>query len=200
MSIDEKTIDNLLAFHKALADATRLKLIGLLALRPMCGLELARELKVSAPTVSHHINKLKELNLVRSVREDNTIYYSLDADRLHELSRLNLGGATSEPGNVARRENPPARDERQKVLANFFEGGRLKAMPAQQKRQLYILEEFAKDFEPQRDYSEKEVNEVILRRYDDYCLIRRDLIIFGYMTRERGIYRLRPRDQWPAVE
>ena len=200
MGIDEKTIDSLIAFHKALADATRLKLIGLLALRPMCGLELAHELKVSAPTVSHHINKLKELNLVRSVREDNTIYYSLDADRLHELSRLNLGGATTEPNDEARRDGPPTRDERQKVLANFFVDGRLKAMPAQQKRQLYILEEFASDFEPQRDYLEKEVNEIILRRYDDYCLIRRDLIIFGYMTRDRGIYRLRPRDQWPAVE
>lgn len=200
MSLDEKTIDSLIAFHKTLADATRLKLIGLLALRPMCGLELARELKVSAPTVSHHINKLKELNLVRSAREDNTIYYSLDADRLHELSRLNLGGAAAEPSDEAKHNSPPTRDDRQKVLANFFVDGRLKAMPAQQKRQLYILEEFAKDFEHQRDYSEKEVNEVILRRYDDYCLIRRDLVIFGYMTRDRGTYRLRPRDQWPTAE
>lgn len=53
---------------------------------------------------------------------------------------------------------------------------------------------------PSRDYSEKEVNEVILRRYDDYCLIRRDLIIFGYMTRHRGTYQPRPRDQWRTLD
>lgn len=61
MSIDEKTIGSLVAFQKVLAHAMRLKLIG------MCSLELAQDLKVGAPTVSHRINKVKGLNLLRSV-------------------------------------------------------------------------------------------------------------------------------------
>lgn len=197
MAIDENTLRSLVDFHKTLADATRLKLVGLLALRPMCGLELAEQLKVSAPTVSHHISKLKELDLVRSVRENNTIYYSLDVDRLHKLQRGTLGELAVED---TRATPVGPRGERQRVMHTFFEGPRLRGMPAQHKRQLYILEVFAGDFEPGRDYPERAVDEIIERRYDDYCLIRRNLIIHGYMTRDRNVYRLLPRDRWPRPD
>lgn len=199
MAIDEATLQRLVDFHRVLADPTRLKLVGILALRPACGLELAEQLGVSAPTVSHHIGKLKSLDLVRSVREENTVYYALDSERLKELSRLNLGGLSGEAAGSAGGATS-GRDERQKVLSSFMADGKVKAMPAQQKKQLYLLEVFAGDFEPGRDYPEREVNEIIKQRYEDYCLIRRDFIIYGYMTRERAVYRLTPREQWPNIE
>ena len=62
--IDSTQINILVQFYGALADETRLKLIGLLALKPTCGQDLAIQLGVSAPTVSHHISKLKKLDLV----------------------------------------------------------------------------------------------------------------------------------------
>lgn len=42
-----------------------------------------------------------------------------------------------------------------------------------------LMEEFDRD-----EYGEQEVNEIILRHYDDFALIRRELINFGYMQRD----------------
>jgi hypothetical protein len=65
----------------------------------------------------------------------------------------------------------------------------LKTFPAQQKKYLVILEgHILKAFEFDRRYTEKEVNEILKRFNDDYASIRRDMIIFKYMTRENGIY------------
>jgi biotin operon repressor len=196
VSIDEQTLSSLVEFYRALGDETRLKLIGLLSLKPMCGLDLAEALHITPPTVSHHIGRLKSLELVRFVREDNTVYYALNAERLQALSRIRLGGlSVGGSGDGGK----TSRDERQKVLSAFVVDGQVKSMPTQQKKQLYILELIAQDFEPGRDYAEREVNEIIKRRYEDYCLIRRDFIIYGYMTRERAIYRLSPRETWPDI-
>jgi len=187
--VDASRMEMLVEFYGALADATRLKLIGLLAVKPMCGSELARELEVSAPTVSHHIGRLKRLELVKSVREDTTIYYALDTTRLHELNRsvFGEGEATDTPR--------PKKDERQKVLDAFFVGGRLKDMPVQRKKKLYALEEILKLFVLERTYTEDEVNEHIKTVCPDYCTVRREFIINGYMRREKGMYQVNPRDK-----
>lgn len=74
--------------------------------------------------------------------------------------------------------------EREEMLAKYFEGRRLKEFPIKQKRKLVVLDLIAKDFEPDRRYSEKEVNELILERYCDYAEIRRYLIEYGFLDRE----------------
>lgn len=186
--IDSEQINSLVEFFGALADETRLRLIGLLALRPTCGQDLATALGVSAPTVSHHISKLKKLGLVNSVREDNTIFYSLDTTKLHQFSKAIF--ADDEPTLTQ------PRDERQKVIANFFTNGRLKDMPVQRKKKLIVLEEILKAFEEGKEYSEPEVNEIVKRFFDDFCTIRREFIINRYMSRDKGVYRLNPPEQW----
>jgi len=189
--LDSTRMETLVAFYGTLADATRLKLIGLLAVKPRCGADLARELGVSAPTVSHHIGKLKALELVQSVREDTTVYYSLHTERLHSLNKA-IFGEDSEPAI------PKAKDERQKVLATFFSGGLLKEIPVQLKKRRYVYEEMLKAFDAVRAYSEPEVNEVIKAYHPDYCTIRREFIINGYMRRDKGTYHLNPKDTWPG--
>ena len=79
---------------------------------------------------------------------------------------------------------------REKVIKTFFEYGRLKAIPAQRKKQRICLEEIAKAFEPGKEYGEKEVNDIILQFHDDFCTIRRDMISEHIMEREGNIYRL----------
>jgi DNA-binding transcriptional ArsR family regulator len=56
--------EELVAFFKALADANRLKIVGLLAQRPYSGEELAALLDLKPSTVSHHLSKLAEVGLV----------------------------------------------------------------------------------------------------------------------------------------
>ena len=47
---------------------------------------------------------------------------------------------------------------RKKVFDAFFEYGKLKSIPAQRKKEKICLEEIAKSFEPEKKYSEREIN------------------------------------------
>ena len=50
-----------LRLHRALGDATRLRILKLLAERDLYGTELAEQLEISKPTVSHHMAQLREI-------------------------------------------------------------------------------------------------------------------------------------------
>src|SRR5690348_13204680 len=76
-----------LRFFKALADESRLRLVGILATGERSVDELAALLTLRPPTVSHHLARLRELGLV-TMRAEGTVHrYRLDADALRALSR-----------------------------------------------------------------------------------------------------------------
>ena len=75
------------------------------------------------------------------------------------------------------------------VISNFFKYGRLTHIPTQRKKREIVLAEILKQFESDREYTEKEVNEIILRYHDDYCTIRREMIAFGMVTRHHETYK-----------
>lgn len=74
---------------------------------------------------------------------------------------------------------------RKKVLDSFFEYGKLKAIPVQRKKEKIVLEEIAKAFELEKEYTEREVNIIIADFYDDFCTIRRDMISERILTRKK---------------
>lgn len=76
-----------------------------------------------------------------------------------------------------------------KVLSHFIKDGRLKQLPAQQKKRFIVLEFFLNQFQPNQTYSEQEVNEIISRYYDDYCTIRREMIDWKMMFRKDDTYK-----------
>ena len=76
--------------------------------------------------------------------------------------------------------------ERAEILSRYFEGTKLKELPAREKRKLVVLERLAQGFEAGRRYSEKEVNEIIQRSHGDCAAIRRYLVHYGFMDREPG--------------
>jgi DNA-binding transcriptional ArsR family regulator len=71
--------------YRLLADPARWALIRLLVARPCYGQELSELLGLSIATVSHHLNGLKKLDLVRIEREEHRLYYHLRMDRLRAL-------------------------------------------------------------------------------------------------------------------
>lgn len=79
---------------------------------------------------------------------------------------------------------------RQKVLKTFFRKNKLVKLPVQKKKKMIVLDEFIKKFTPGRKYGEKEVNDIIINLYDDYCAIRRLMVDEGIMTRENQVYLL----------
>ena len=106
-----------------------------------------------------------------------------------------MGAQQPGPDGVAR----PAYEAR--TLRAFISDGRLDHIPAQEKKRQVVLRYLAEtDFEPGRDYPEKEVNQLLALRHPDVAALRRYLVDGHYMDRAGGIYRLRPRSGWPTLQ
>jgi hypothetical protein len=180
-AIERQTV---LRFFKAFADESRLKIIGLLATRERGVDELAALLGLRAPTVSHHLGRLKEIDLVRMRPEGTTHLYRLDVEALRRLSKMVL---TAETINALGEEVTGDAWERG-VLAHFLDGERLKEIPASLKKRLVVLRWLAARFEPGTRYPEATINAVIKRHHPDTAALRRALIDHRLMRRENGVY------------
>ncbi|NBD24399.1 autorepressor SdpR family transcription factor [Paenibacillus glycinis] len=62
---------------KALADPTRRQILRLLRDRSMSAGEVADQFNISKPSISHHLNILKQAGLVLDERQGQSIMYSL---------------------------------------------------------------------------------------------------------------------------
>jgi ArsR family transcriptional regulator, arsenate/arsenite/antimonite-responsive transcriptional repressor len=82
---------------KALADPHRVKIINLLATSPdpVCVCEFTGPLRLSQPTVSHHLKKLVDAGLLDREQRGTWAFYSLNHDTLGRLSAtVDLQGGT----------------------------------------------------------------------------------------------------------
>lgn len=70
---------------KALADPTRRQIIALLKEKDMTAGEIAEHFDISKPSISHHLNLLKQANIILDQRQGQFIYYSLNATVFQEL-------------------------------------------------------------------------------------------------------------------
>lgn len=103
----------------------------------------------------------------------NTIGCILLIEVFFETSILDILEEQSDEADLQQQRD---NEYRQKVIDNFFEYGKLKSIPAQQKKERIVLEVIVQSFEYDRIYSEREVNIIIADYYDDFCTIRRDMI------------------------
>ncbi|MEH2165892.1 MAG: metalloregulator ArsR/SmtB family transcription factor [Nostoc sp.] len=176
----------LLRFFKALADDSRLKIVGILANQECSVEELAVLLQLKEPTVSHHLAKLKELNLVTMRPEGNSRLYQLDSEALQSISK-----EIFTPEKIASLiEDVDTEAWESKVLKNYIEDDtqRLKEIPASRKKRLVILKWLANQFDVGVNYPERLVNEILKRYHPDCATLRRELIACQLMQRENGVY------------
>lgn len=71
-------------FCKALADDTRQRILRMLLEQEMCVGDIAAAFPFSQPTISHHLNILKQADLVTSRKEGKQVFYSANRDRVVE--------------------------------------------------------------------------------------------------------------------
>ena len=76
---------------RALGDATRFAMAGLLARRPMSSAELGRQLGLSKPTVAHHIHELRQASLLQEQTDGKAVILSLDRGAIESLSGSAVG-------------------------------------------------------------------------------------------------------------
>lgn len=72
---------------KALADKTRRQIIRLLHAGDMTAGEIAQEFSISKPSISHHLNILKQANIVSADKQGQYIYYSLNTTVIQDLMK-----------------------------------------------------------------------------------------------------------------
>lgn len=188
-----QTQNQLLFMLKALADDSRLAMLKLLNEREYTVGDLARQVELGEPTVSHHLARLREAGLVSLRMAGNQRFYRVNQVGLKKFKTL-----ATEIEQLPRtvEEAPAANDwilelgwpkEDQQVLREHTSGGRITSLPSKQKKTIVILRWLATLFEPERMYSESEVNAVLKSVYEqDFISLRRDLVDFGYLRRERG--------------
>lgn len=172
---------------KVLGHPARLLILNLLRTKPRHGEELAAILRLNQATVSHHLSRLAEMGLVESERSQYYQTYSLKGRVLNK--RLGEIVFLPQPDISARvREDA----YRAKVLKTFLRRGRLTSLPAQLKKRQIILAKLVEEFEPGRDYPEREVNQILVEFHDDVASLRRELVGLRFMERKHGIYRRVP--------
>lgn len=99
---------------RAMAHATRLRVLALLAEGEMCVCDITEGLGISQPLASHHLRVLKEAGLVQDRRDAQWVYYRLDVEALRQChaAYVRLLGTAAEgiprPGD---RVCPPRRSE-----------------------------------------------------------------------------------------
>jgi hypothetical protein len=74
--------------------------------------------------------------------------------------------------------------EKSAILKKYFDGDQLKSFPKKQKRKLILLQHIAGMFDAEKKYTEKEVNQILMKVQEDYVTIRRYLIEYGFMDRK----------------
>ena len=179
--MDDDRIDRLAKLYAAVGEPTRLRILGLLAEREATGIELSERLGLTPPTISHHMAKLVEAGLVRVTPEAQRRRFRLDIDALRS------------PAVSGRAESPPPLDERAKIIRDFFDGDRLRQIPASRKKRVVVLRHLLERFVPDREYPEREVNDLLRPAHDDVATLRRELVDYGFLVRDRGIYRVAAR-------
>lgn len=175
--------NKLLTFFKAMADANRLKIVGLLSKRSYTVEQLAAILGLGASTISHHLSKLSDAGLVSATAQSYYNYYSLNTEKIEAVGRSLL--SMSDFPAIEDSLDVEAYDRQ--VLSNYLQpDGRLKTIPAQRKKLLIVLRHLVKEFAPGARYSEKEVNQALSKYHDDTASLRRELISAGLMARAPG--------------
>ncbi len=168
-------------FFVGLADATRLRMAGLLAEKPRTAEQLAAALGARPGVVQRHLGRLLEAGLVEGPTGAAQTY-RLRLDHIHALAGQLLAHAKTEV-----RPEAAADEFEHKVLREFLRpDGSLKKYPVGDKRFQVIVRYALNVFEPGRRYTEKEVNAALKRLHPDSATLRRALIDARLMERVPG--------------
>jgi DNA-binding HxlR family transcriptional regulator len=178
-----ETNQELLEFFKALADANRLKIIGLLAQSPATVEQIASALNLSSSTVSHHLSRLARSGLVSARPDSYYSVYQLETKQLEAMAQRMLARETLPA--VTEEIDMDAYDR--KVLNTYLTSdGKVRAFPSQHKKYEVVMRHVVQTFEPGERYTEKQVNEILSRFNEDTAQMRRSLIDIGLMQRQGG--------------
>ncbi|WP_312473095.1 DUF2087 domain-containing protein [Neobacillus sp.] len=135
----------------------------------------------SASTIRHHRFSLKEKE--RQARTFLTIMELLKEKDKHAPAFVSI----PKTARLLDERYNLTKEEQEEIVKKFFpEGleGRVKKFPLKEKQKLVVLREIVNQLDRERTYDEQEINQILNFFYDDYVLIRRYLIEYGFLDRK----------------
>jgi hypothetical protein len=169
------TNPEVLDFLKAMSDADRLRIIGLLTQRRASRADIVIKLNLPLREVVNHLAFLEFVGVL-SQKEG---VYELNENRLSTLARDNF--AKEHPAYVPA---PELDDKSKKVLKAYLNAdGSIRQIPNQPAKLQVILNYLIQAFAPDTNYTEKEVNQILRRFHEDTAGLRRDLVDANMLDR-----------------
>jgi hypothetical protein len=148
--------------------------------------EIAVKLGISASTVRHQKfsfrEKAKQAKLYLTLYE--LTFHTLPNDK-DNLIPIHDGAKMVDDRFIITNE------EREKTLATVFTSLsplRLKVFSAKEKKKIVTLQKIMEQFEKDKIYPEKQVNQILKDIYADYPTLRRYLIEYGFMDRSKDCH------------
>jgi hypothetical protein len=147
--------------------------------------EIGTNMGLSASTVRSYRFKLKEKELqakallaILDLMKNNS--QEVEDKEMSKFVNAHLSATTLDDRyNITE-------EERREVLKNYFDdNGALKVFPSKEKKKLAVLSQIVTNFSRDKKYTEKEVNGVLMRIFEDYATIRRCLIEYGFFDRTK---------------
>jgi hypothetical protein len=173
--------DQMVDFFKALGDAERLKILGLLSNEGLTLTQIAERMNLRSAEAYKHLTALQNMGVVNKTGD----IYRASADSIEQKARAVL--AQARPKSDPNRFEGDA--EERKILNTYCHSdGTLRDIPTKDKKLRVVLNYLLPNFERGQRYPEKQVNEILMRFHEDYASLRRYLVDYGLMARENGIY------------
>ncbi len=171
---------------KALADSSRLMILNTLFEKPQYVEEISERIGLAISTVSFHLKKMEESGLVKKQKQQYYYIYEINKqifnEKLVQFVRFD---------NIEKfAQDERIEEYKQKIIKTFFRGKKLLKLPSQSMKRWIVLEVILNKFVPNKEYTEKQVDEIIESVYDDYCTVRRYFIDEKVMVRNGIMYKL----------
>lgn len=168
---------------KALADSSRLDVVGLLAQQPRSGDELATILDLTPSTISHHVARLQAAGLVSASAQQYYRIYTLNADALRSLAKELAPEAMA--GRMGLEASVDSNAYAAEILARWLKDHRLQGIPRKSHHKQVVLEWLTRKFALDQRYDTDQVNETMEQWCrPEYCTeLIRLLISDKYLSR-----------------
>ena len=87
---DEEILLGMADFYKALSDSTRIKIINALDCGELCVCDISALLNMTKSAVSHQLQNLREMDLVKCRKSGKEVLYSLADDHVCKVFEISL--------------------------------------------------------------------------------------------------------------
>ena len=146
--------------------------------------EISKELGIAQSTIRNHRFKLREKEkqsrLFLSIME---LLKDASSKGINVLEREVITDPHKTATTLDERYNITDKEREQTIKTYMDETKALKSYPAKEKKKIIVLGEIVKNFSKGRVYSEREINRVLKRVFQDHATIRRALIEYGFIEK-----------------